>query len=76
MQEIDRIRQRRYHMLQRAGGCVCLAETSGSLKIHKMLSLSTDADLTLAFSNVDAVIHLADLAHVMHDTAASPLDEL
>jgi nucleoside-diphosphate-sugar epimerase len=52
-----------------------LAETPGSLKIHRILSLSTDADLTPALFGVDAVIHLAGRAHVMHDNAASPLNE-
>jgi UDP-glucose 4-epimerase len=37
--------------------------------------LSADADLPKALLNVDAVIHLAGRAHVMHETAADPLHE-
>jgi nucleoside-diphosphate-sugar epimerase len=52
-----------------------LAGIPGPLSIHRMRSLGGDSDLARVFSSAEGVIHLAGRAHVMHETAAHPLDE-
>lgn len=52
-----------------------LAAIGGPLSIHRVPSRGGDSDLARVFSSADGVIHLAGRAHVMHETAANPLDE-
>jgi nucleoside-diphosphate-sugar epimerase len=52
-----------------------LAVIPGRLNVHRIPSVGADADLARVFSSADAVIHLAGRAHVMRETAATPLDE-
>jgi len=52
-----------------------LADILGSLRICRMPSLDADTNLSAVFHQVDAVIHLAGRAHVMHDTSPDPLGE-
>ena len=52
-----------------------LGPTSKSLKICRISGLNHSADLLGALEDVDAVVHLAGRAHVMHETVADPLTE-
>jgi nucleoside-diphosphate-sugar epimerase len=52
-----------------------LGAIPGRLSVHRIPSVGSDADLASVFSSADGVIHLAGRAHVMHETAANPLDE-
>jgi nucleoside-diphosphate-sugar epimerase len=52
-----------------------LAAIPGPLSVHRMPSVGGDSDLARLFASTDGVIHLAGRAHVMHETAANPLDE-
>ncbi len=52
-----------------------LGDLKGSLHLLKIPSQATSGDLLAAFDKVDAVVHLAGRAHVMHETAADPLQE-
>ena len=42
---------------------------------HVIADIDARTDWTDALAGVDVVVHLAARAHVMHDTAANPLDE-
>jgi len=46
-----------------------------SLRIQRIPSLGSGADLSKVSLDVDAVIHLAGRVHIMRDDAADPLDE-
>lgn len=50
-------------------------DLSRSLRLCQLPAAGLDADLSHVLRNVDAVIHLAGRAHVMHETAANPLSE-
>jgi nucleoside-diphosphate-sugar epimerase len=52
-----------------------LAAIPGPLTIHRTPSRGIDSDLARVFSSAEGIIHLAGRAHVMHETAANPLDE-
>lgn len=52
-----------------------LPDASRYLRIHRVPSLDSSTDLASAFEDVDAVIHLAGRAHIMHETAADSLRE-
>lgn len=52
-----------------------LADIRGSLKISRIPSPVSDGDISAVFDKVDAVIHLAGRAHVMHETSADPMSE-
>lgn len=46
-----------------------------SLRICRMPSLGADGDFSTVFDQVDAVIHLAGRAHVMHETSPDPIND-
>ena len=50
------------------------AEMPGSLNICRVPSLDAVGQLASVFSRVDAVLHLAGRAHIMHETADDPLE--